>query len=746
MLLKVIFIFLTGATCHTSAVQYNTNLKDPLFLDLIDVLYDHHFGRKSLFSQLSSLPGFEPHNTSNYAFEKVQTEIKNGMDIEKVLVNTSTIDAFAMVSPLLNVRSACRSSSFQFLHSLLIPDGEKFFPAISMLDASSKLPNGILRDSIEFCDYVQNILGLRKCRVEKGKFHIPYGNTKGIGNSAQCHNFDDVIPARYCRIGLKKKNEEKKTIKANIGGILSAMNIEWSICIPRACSPDDVKKNYDFIFRILREVQVEILNCEEPIKESSFGVPLSLFWGLVMVLLLIGTCLDLLQINDVNFFAPLKTLSFYRSLKRTVGSEIRPGTSEEITSIGAIITLSLIWIIISNTIKSFMSGNVINQLEPLNIELKKSSAPFLYNIILNDSLPFDSICLAFGIATSFLFFRKLSKSTFSLGQYLIEHYLKFTLPILMVFSIMIIYVPYATEGPLYVPVNDNGLVDQLLHLSNFRFLFEDVKNDEMSYTWFISCLMQLCILTPLLGYSIWKRPKLGFMISIALLLLSYFFYEALIFFFNLPPLFLSSSYEKQTKSYLITPENFYRLPISLIQPFLVGILVGHISFRHVESPIKLSRVFNIGMWLLSFLMIGFCMSSSILFTNDTVYGKHIWTITESVLYTLVNKLIWSAAISWIVMSCHFGYGGVFNKILAWGPFLVFSRTMTSLYLIHNVIIDIVLRTTLSSYEFNGIVMGQYCNAIVCISLFFSVLVHAICVEPFLQILILQQPKKNKEAA
>ena len=68
------------------------------------------------------------------------------------------------------------------------------------------------------------------------------------------------------------------------------------------------------------------------------------------------------------------------------------------------------------------------------------------------------------------------------------------------------------------------------------------------------------------------------------------------------------------------------------------------------------------MWQLSFLT-GIAVIfglGNIRKTNE--FGNESWTTLEAVIYRCFSKTGWSLALSWVVFSCHNGYGGTkYNK-------------------------------------------------------------------------------------
>lgn len=66
---------------------------------------------------------------------------------------------------------------------------------------------------------------------------------------------------------------------------------------------------------------------------------------------------------------------------------------------------------------------------------------------------------------------------------------------------------------------------------------------------------------------------------------------------------------------------------------------------------------------------------------DTQIGMNE-SVLEGALFTAFSKVAWGLVISWIIFSCHNGYGGFVNRFLSWTIWQPFARISYSLYLTH----------------------------------------------------------------
>ncbi|EPB68794.1 hypothetical protein ANCCEY_12104 [Ancylostoma ceylanicum] len=115
----------------------------------------------------------------------------------------------------------------------------------------------------------------------------------------------------------------------------------------------------------------------------------------------------------------------------------------------------------------------------------------------------------------------------------------------------------------------------------------------------------------------------------------------------------------------------YHMPYIRCQVFIVGLLVGYLLerkktvrmgqasafFSHFEKLRKhrlcsRRRSFNMAMWVAAFVSMGLALFG----LKDWISG-HQWDLFPRAMYSAFGRLFWTAGLSWIVIACHYGYGG-----------------------------------------------------------------------------------------
>lgn len=215
-------------------------------------------------------------------------------------------------------------------------------------------------------------------------------------------------------------------------------------------------------------------------------------------------------------------------------------------------------------------------------------------------------------------------------------------------------------------------------------------------TWYLACDTQLYIFAPLIVLPLYNNPKLGLKLWTGAMVAS----TGLI-------AYLANSYKLPLDSVYATLEDakameeagvdefisFYQRPHMRIQPYLIGILIGWILFKLRGQELKIPKLLNVSLWVLS-------LSITTYLTFYTYWHRshRTYTRTEAVLSWSISRIVWSFAISWITVSCVKGYGGIFNTILCWPPFISLAKINFFTYIFHPEVLTIIVSSIANTYQ------------------------------------------------
>ncbi|KAJ8938794.1 hypothetical protein NQ314_011330 [Rhamnusium bicolor] len=148
-------------------------------------------------------------------------------------------------------------------------------------------------------------------------------------------------------------------------------------------------------------------------------------------------------------------------------------------------------------------------------------------------------------------------------------------------------------------------------------------------------------------------------------------------------------------------DKIYDKPWTRLGPYLIGMCTGWILFKK-NCRIRMSKLT---------VTIGWILSIACLFS--LVYGLYEARLTPWVgaAYSALSHSAWAIGLSWIVVACCTGYGGIVNKVLSATILYPFSRVTYCAYLLHPIVIRVMVMSMDSPLHLGSIVtiiifMGQ----------------------------------------
>ena len=107
-------------------------------------------------------------------------------------------------------------------------------------------------------------------------------------------------------------------------------------------------------------------------------------------------------------------------------------------------------------------------------------------------------------------------------------------------------------------------------------------------------------------------------------------------------------------------------------------------------------------------------------------GPATYSTFTAVTYATLHRPAWALCLCWVVVMCHYGYGGPVQAFLAWKPFIPLSRLTYCAYLVHFIVLDLFWDNTRVMYK-DQLLMSWVFISCVAVSLAFG-LVLALLVE------------------
>jgi len=247
-----------------------------------------------------------------------------------------------------------------------------------------------------------------------------------------------------------------------------------------------------------------------------------------------------------------------------------------------------------------------------------------------------------------------------------------------------------------------------LYINNFaQDVYGPGIGDCINVSWYMAIDMQFFIITPIILSLIWKSPKIGY---------------------TLVGVLFTTGTACQIAFTIVDDEffhggfSFYIKPWNRSQPYLIGLLLGIFLHKKRNEPsLKMNSIALTWFW-----------SLAVVAAAAVVYGPSEYNITKDirvatpcsgmhppminrVMYNGFAKVAWSLAISWVILACVKGKGGIVNSILCWPIWIPLARVQYCLYLLHRTVIYLINSRAETTVRYSNIILTQQFLSILAIS-------------------------------
>ncbi|XP_042885810.1 nose resistant to fluoxetine protein 6-like isoform X2 [Penaeus japonicus] len=518
----------------------------------------------------------------------------------------------------------------------------------------------------------------------------------GFGSYSECVHAESPelgIKGKYCTV-MSLLNPFYNGTQAEMDNMLrlvqtsANMNLDtfmqYSTCIPDACTEDDMEKS---LFIALEEMKMAAVIChalDEPDYEFTAGdIAMTSFLSMMLALMTAGSIADLFcrmtsaaPSTGVRFLLPF---SAYTNLEKMfhVTTESRPGV---ISCLHGMRVLSMTWVIYGHQyiFDAFYSANLLH--------LGKWTNGLLFQVIFNATVSTDSFFFLSGLLVSYGVLKEVKRTgKLNIIMYYVHRLIRLTPPIALVTLFLATLFKFLPTGPLYYAVE--SLVTtcskywwmDVLYVNNFLTINETTNqsSDCLAQCWYTAVDTQLYLVAPLVLLPLALYPSRGKILLYVVTLVSFIVPAAVIYTNDLPPASMIGGTENvDNMAYQIL---VYFTPWCRMSAYIVGFWAGFIIHDQGSEKLHLTPLQVLTGWTVA----AFSALSVLLgmWSYNTLGTTSYYDPVTQILYGGLHRGVWCAALAWVVLACHFGYGGVVNDFLSHPTWQPLSRLTYSMYLV-----------------------------------------------------------------
>ncbi|XP_001599171.3 nose resistant to fluoxetine protein 6 [Nasonia vitripennis] len=523
--------------------------------------------------------------------------------------------------------------------------------ALKMLDASSKIPSGLLEGNFIDLGMFDECMGVK-------------GEALGV-----------EIRGRHCMY----------SIASTSGNDSHLINPTLSICMPSTCNGSDIVYLFNSTISTidrLKELGITVVSAtctpvDKEIWDTEFTVSFSILMAFIGLLLFCTLCDVILRQRDAGEYrhpvlSTLAKFSLIISASSILSTRVREGN---LPAIHGIRFLSMGWVILGHEYILHFQGVNVNNLSILNwIQSWKS----LYIFIAQFTV--DTFFTISGFFMTYLFLKQMPKEKrFNVPMYYLHRYFRLTPAIIALTLLTVVFIPKMGSGPrwdMLMSVFGGSCRKKwwpnLLYVQNF------VQKDNLclGHLWYLAVDMQLFWISPIILYPLYSKHKIGLAILFVFFIVSIAVPGAIVGINQYPALSFI-----QNKNLQLTKDIFtevYEMSYNRAGPWLIGILLG---FEVANNNRRLGKLTVSTGWFVAIGSFAFCTFGTRSFMEPSYEYNDVW---ESV-FTAVSRPIWAVGVCWIIYACIHNYAGPVFIVLSWKFFVPLSRISYCVYLVHFII-------------------------------------------------------------
>lgn len=647
-----------------------------------------------LFLIMSLFPSVFPKIDLNVHLEEINVDAvygnfkwSNGTDLLMKAVDAAlnpNIRGLYVLYKKLHISSEC----FESLQSIIMGLRSNKRWAVEMVDASGKIPGGILDGTI------MDFGSLDECLRIK------------VHESSRTSNRKEIFRGRYCMVGydsplfspIDQKSpdgvsyidlygdppEWAHEVLERAGGYMKTSALWFGTCVPSTCSADDIQRIAGVVAKPLG-FNVTVADCQidEPYVWPSYVTVSVVILSCLATLCAIGTLMDAIcrcrKSNPTDTQADGMLLRIPKAFSLLTNTEklfCAAGGGGSLSCFHGIRFLSATWIVLGHTYfytdtwKYIKSRSLLRFQDIFDHRLPAA-------VIENFTIPVGTFFFMSGFLLMYTTWRKLEKSDGKLNffMFVVHKYWRMT-PAIALMLVMFFCMPLIDSGPLWNSTLNPPLQNcrnlwwaNLLYINNFW----NTREYCLLHTWYMAALMQFHILGVLLLVVSYRWPVVGVIMGSMIMVICSVEVALLVIWHDFP--MPASGVIKDMDIIEDYNSRIYIKPYTHFTTYMIGMVVGYAVLKFHNK--KLSMKYQILGWILA--------TVGALASVFGIYGP-AEDVATRVFYIIGHRIGWALSIGWLIYACATGIGGIVNRLLSWNAMCSLGQLSYLTYLIHPLVI------------------------------------------------------------
>ncbi|EYC27765.1 hypothetical protein Y032_0008g171 [Ancylostoma ceylanicum] len=473
-----------------------------------------------------------------------------------------------------------------------------------------------------------------------------------------------------------------------------------SVCMPRSCSEEDIHVMLNLLPEKIGWEAVCRVSCRpaEVPYTTGFWIVMSLLTLLVGIAILAtfieGSALRSGHSSGGDHVGTKYLLCFsLTSNARRIFSS--PDRRKMIHGVDCMRFFSFTWVLAGHYI--LFCGFSDN-----SAALLKENDKLYYHIWTNGHFAVDTFFFLSGLMLSYMFLKSSTKEAIKTPRtwllFYAHRYIRLTVPYSAFILFYTVVVPHLNTGPHEIFIMDESencrknWWTNLLYVSNFL----GTREQCISLSWYLSNDMQIYVLSPIFLVPFIFSPLGGFLVLVALSIISIALTYYTMFAFKMPGTAIRVGNLNEAG---MTDFMYYVYEASYIRvtPYLVGVAVGYILLKTRNTMVVLKKNLAPVLWV-----VAFAMAIAVIFIPYNYQRGQYWTEFQCATYHSFARVGWALSLAWVVFAINNGYGGGIGKFMSLPFWTPLGRLTYCGYLCHIMVITFLVNMERKIIHYEGL--------------------------------------------